>query len=101
MSGRQSVILELALPSQGYCDIDGSLPVGPGKGVASFQRYRHSRPIDRFEGVYRLGNRERAGRCGWRTGRWYRGAYHWRRDCLRYNEKCVAIGVPLGIYRDQ
>jgi hypothetical protein len=84
-----------------------------GRGVA--QWYEHGRPIDRFEGVFRLGKRQGFGRYDWPAGQRYQGAYEadlpngpgtvtidgasftgsWRRGCLVHGAKRIAIGVPL------
>lgn len=85
-----------------------------GRGVA--QWYEHGRPIDRFEGVFRLGKREGFGRYDWPAGQRYQGMYEadlpngqgtviidgisftgtWRHGCLVQGGRRVAIGVPLG-----
>lgn len=84
-----------------------------GRGVV--QWYEHERPIDRFEGAFRRGKREGVGRYDWPAGQSYRGGYAadlpdgqgtvtidgasfsgvWRRGCLAYGDKRIAIGVPL------
>lgn len=74
----------------------GTCPSGRRERCDILRQYRHGRPVDRFEVVSRLGNRESISCYDWRAGRWYWGAYHWRRDCLRYDEVRIAIGVALG-----
>lgn len=84
-----------------------------GRGVV--QWYEHGRPIDRFDGVFRDGKRERTGRYEWPAGQRYQGTYTadlpngngtitidgvsfagtWRRGCLTVGEKRFAIGVHL------
>ena len=90
-----------------------------GRGVV--QWYEHGRAIDRFEGTYRRGKREGFGRYDWPAGQRYLGTYQddlphgqgsvtisdlslagtWRRGCLKYGDKRIAIGVPLRRCDDQ
>ena len=84
-----------------------------GAGIA--QWFEHGRPIDRFEGVFERGRRMGFGRYYWPAGQRFEGYYAadlpngqgtitidevpytgtWRRGCLAYNEKLIAIGIPL------
>jgi len=87
--------------------------VKEGPGVALWTE--HGQPIDRFEGMYRNGRREGAGRYEWNERDRFEGTYTqdlpngfgtvtvngtalsgvWRNGCLRSGDKTVAIGVPL------
>jgi len=84
-----------------------------GHGVAQWTE--HGQPIDRFEGVYRNGRREGAGRYVWNQRDRFEGTYaqdlpngfgtvtvngttlsgEWRNGCLTVGDKTVAIGVSL------
>ena len=84
-----------------------------GHGVAQWTE--HGQPIDRFEGTYRSGRREGAGRYVWNQKDRFEGAYaqdlpngrgtvtvngttlsgEWRNGCLTVGDKTVAIGVSL------
>ncbi len=88
---------------------------GRKEGHGTVQWYEHGRPVDRFEGVFRHGNRESFGRYRWPAGQSFQGAYvadlpdgqgivtidgesfegTWRRGCLTNGDKRIAIGVPL------
>ena len=84
-----------------------------GKGVV--QWFEHGLPIDRFEGTYRSGKREGAGRYEWNDKDSFQGSYandvphgfgtiqlagetlsgDWRQGCLSAEGgRVVAIGVP-------
>ena len=82
-----------------------------GKGVSQWME--HGQPIDRFEGTYRHGRREGAGRYSWTAADRFEGLYandlpngfgtvtvagitlsgQWRNGCLKVGDKVVAIGV--------
>jgi hypothetical protein len=84
-----------------------------GQGVVQWTE--HGQPIDRFEGTYRNGRREGAGRYAWNESDRFDGAYvddlpngfgtvtlngttlsgEWRNGCLTVGDKTVAIGVTL------
>ena len=94
----------------------GACPAGRKEGRGVAQWFEHSRPIDRFEGVYRHGKREGFGRYDWPTGDRFEGIYAddlpngrgtvtvdgvsfggtWHRGCLVLGDRRIAIGVPLG-----
>lgn len=83
-----------------------------GNGVSQWTE--HGLPIDRFEGTYRNGRREGAGRYVWNATDRFEGTYandlpngfgtvtlagttlsgEWRNGCLKTGDKVVAIGVP-------
>ena len=87
----------------------GVLKEGPG----IVQWTEHGQPIDRFEGSYRNGRREGAGRYDWNATDYFEGNYtdnvpngfgtvhlagttlsgDWRKGCLAAEGKVVAIGV--------
>lgn len=82
-----------------------------GEGVVQWTE--HGQPIDRFEGTYRNGRREGAGRYVWNATDRFEGTYtndlpngfgtvalagttlsgEWRNGCLQVDDKVVAIGV--------
>lgn len=84
-----------------------------GKGVTQWTE--HGQPIDLFEGTYRNGRREGAGRYSWNQADRFEGSYadglpngfgtvtvngaalsgEWRNGCLKVHDKVVAIGVSL------
>jgi len=84
-----------------------------GHGVAHWTE--HGQPIDRFEGTYRSGRREGAGRYVWDQSTRFDGTYgddlpngfgtvtvngtilsgEWRNGCLKVGDKAVAIGASL------
>jgi len=83
-----------------------------GRGVVQWTE--HGQLIDRFEGTYRDGRREGAGRYSWNATTWFEGNYSndipdgqgtvsldgatlsgvWHKGCLASEDKVVAIGVP-------
>jgi MORN repeat protein len=93
----------------------GNCLSGRKEGSGVVQWYEHGRPIDRFEGVFRHGEREGVGRYDWPAGQRYQGTYVaglpngqgtvtidgasftgiWHRGCLAQAEKRIAIGVGL------
>lgn len=84
-----------------------------GKGVMRWTE--HGQPIDLFQGTYRNGRREGAGRYSWNQADRFDGSYadglpngfgtvvvngtalsgQWRNGCLKVRDKAVAIGVSL------
>ena len=91
----------------------GSCRAALKEGTGVVQWTEHSEPIDRFEGTYRLGRREGAGRYVWSDTDRFEGGYsndlangfgtvtisgttlsgQWRNGRLRVDDKLVAIGV--------
>lgn len=82
-----------------------------GRGIE--QWFEHGLPIDRFEGTYRTGKREGAGRYEWNNDVVYEGSYRngvpeghgtlkleretftgeWRKGCFASGGRVIAIGV--------
>jgi hypothetical protein len=93
----------------------GACPGGLKEGPGTVQWFEHGRPIDRFEGVFERGRRKGFGRYYWPAGQRFEGYYGadlpngrgtvtidgvslagtWRRGCLAYKDKLIAIGVPM------
>ncbi len=89
-----------------------------GSGISEWTE--HGQPADRFEGAYRNGRREGAGRYSWNANDRFVGNYvndlpngygtvtlagttlsgEWRNGCLSVGGKVVAIGVPLAHCED-
>ena len=83
------------------------------EGTGISQWTEHGQPIDRFEGTYKKGRREGAGRYSWNANDRFEGVYvndlphgfgtvtlagttlsgEWRNGCLKVADKVVAIGV--------
>lgn len=83
------------------------------EGTGVVQWTEHGELIDRFEGTYRNGRREGAGRYSWTPTDWFEGTYAndvpngpgtvslggvtlsgtWRNGCLAVDDKVVAVGV--------
>jgi len=90
------------------------------EGAGVVQWTEHGQLIDRFEGTYRNGRREGAGRYSWTPTDWFEGTYandvpngpgtvslggvtlsgNWRHGCLAMDDKIVAIGVPRASCED-
>lgn len=91
----------------------GSCRAALKDGTGIVQWTEHREPIDRFEGTYRQGRREGAGRYVWNETDRFEGTYakglpngfgtvtisgtslsgDWRNGCLRVGDRVVAIGV--------
>mgnify|MGYP001809779398 CR=1 FL=1 len=93
----------------------GACRSGMKDGKGAIQWTEHGQPIDRFEGTYRNGRREGAGRYSWNQADRFEGSYadglpngfgtvtlagttlsgEWRNGCLKVGDKTVAVGVSL------
>lgn len=91
------------------------------EGTGVVQWTEHGEPIDRFEGTYRNGRREGAGRYSWTPTDWFEGTYAndvphgpgtvslggvtlsgtWRNGCLAVDDKVVAVGVSRASCEDK
>lgn len=93
----------------------GTCRAGLKEGKGSAQWYEHGRPIDRFDGTYRGGQRTGPGHYRWTEAEVFEGRYvaglphgpgtiriagqsytgQWNHGCLELDGKVIAVGTPI------